>query len=207
MGYDVHITRKIEWSDEDGPCITEDEWRAYVASDSELVITGSAECKTPQGETVRISQPLMTEWRHHSSRSPVWLSYFEGNLSIKNPDEECRAKMRQIAAKLQAKVQGDDGEYYEGSEAPRQPQISLGSRVAGWFSKRRPNPQPKIEHEPLPFAVGDRVFDAWGFEHTITSIDPKAHHGMGMIRSRRSSDGTEHSYALIAHGFKTVTKK
>lgn len=113
MGYDVHITRKTEWSDEAGPRITEDEWRAYVASDPELVMTGFAKCETAQGETIKISQPLMTEWRHHSSRSPVWLSYFEGNLSIKNPDAECLAKMRQIAAKLQARVQGDEGEYYD----------------------------------------------------------------------------------------------
>jgi len=38
---------------------------------------------------------------------------FKGNLSIKNPDEECLAKMRQIAARLQARVQGDDGEFYD----------------------------------------------------------------------------------------------
>ena len=119
MGYDVHITRKSEWSDENGPQISEGEWKACVASDPELVITGSAECKTPQGETIKISQPLMTEWRNHSSRSLVWLSYFDGNLSIKNPDEECLAKMRELATKLKARVQGDDGEYYD--EVPKKP--------------------------------------------------------------------------------------
>lgn len=113
MGYEVHITRKVEWSDENGPRISENEWKAYVASDSELVITGAAEQANPNGETIRIAQPLLTEWRRHSSRSPVWFSYFEGNLSVKNPDEECLAKMRQIAAKLLARVQGDDGEFYD----------------------------------------------------------------------------------------------
>ena len=113
MGYDVHITRKTEWSDESGPLITEDDWRAYVASDPELVITGCAECKTPAGDVIKMTHPLLTEWRHHSSRTTIWLSYFEGNLSIKNPDEECLAKMRKIASKLQARVQGDDGEFYD----------------------------------------------------------------------------------------------
>jgi len=112
-----------------------------------------------------------------------------------------------IAREFDATVQGDDGEIYDGSESVRQPQISLGSRISGWFSKLRPKPQPKIEQEPLTFAVGDKVVDTWGFEHTILSIDPKAHSGMGVILSRRNSDGTEHSYALIAHAFKPVEKK
>jgi hypothetical protein len=127
MGYDIHITRKNEWSDEDGPRITEAEWQAYVASDPEMVITGVAEHTNPPGETIRITQPLLTEWRHHSSRSPVWFSYFEGNLSVKSPDEECLAKMRQIAARLQARVQGDEGESYD--EPPQKP--SLFKRLFG----------------------------------------------------------------------------
>ena len=113
MGYDVHITRKKEWSDEDGPRITESEWKGYVASDPEMIVTGVAEHTNPQGETIRITQPLLTEWRQHSSCSPVWFSYFEGSLTVKNPDEECLAKMRRVAAKLQARVQGDEGEFYD----------------------------------------------------------------------------------------------
>ena len=72
MGYDVHITRKKEWSDEDGPRITEDEWQAYVASDADMIITGFAEQRNQQGETIRITQPLLTQWRKHSRHSPVW---------------------------------------------------------------------------------------------------------------------------------------
>jgi hypothetical protein len=113
MGYDVHITRKKEWFDEYGPRITEAEWQAYVSSDPEMAITGAVEHTNPQGETIRITLPLLTEWRRHSSGSPVWFSYFEGNLSVKNPDDECLAKMRQVAARLQARVQGDEGEFYD----------------------------------------------------------------------------------------------
>lgn len=113
MGYDVHITRKEEWSDEDGPRISESEWRAYVASDPDMVITGVAEHTNLRGETIRLTQPSLTEWRGHSGHSPVWFSYFEGSLVVKNPDDECLAKMRQIASRLQARVQGDDGEFYD----------------------------------------------------------------------------------------------
>jgi len=127
MGYDVHITRKKEWSDEDGPRITEDEWQAYVASDADMVITGFAAHTNPLGETIHITQPLLTEWRKHSSHSPVWFSYFEGSLVVKNPDDECLAKMRQIASRLQARVQGDEGEFYD--EPP--PKASFFKRLFG----------------------------------------------------------------------------
>lgn len=100
-----------------GPYIAESEWQAYVASDSEMVITGVAEHTNPDGDTIRVTQPLLTEWRRSSGAAPVWFSYFEGNLDVKNPDEECLAKMRQIAGKLQARVQGDDGEFYD--ETPK----------------------------------------------------------------------------------------
>ena len=117
MGYDVHITRKKDWIDKGGPRISEDEWRAYVSSDSEMVISGVAEHTNPQGETIRLTHPLLTEWRHHSSGSPVWFSYFEGSLVVKSPDEECLSKMRRIAATLRARVQGDEGEFYDQSAA------------------------------------------------------------------------------------------
>jgi hypothetical protein len=197
LGYDIHITRKSNWFDEGGPCITEDEWRRYVASDYEMVMSGVAEQANPQGETIRLMHPLLTEWRRHSSGSTVWFSYFEGSVVVKNPDDECLAKMKQVAVALKAQMQGDDGEIYEGGGPPRQPTPSFGERAAGWFAHLHLPRRSKIE--PLPFGVGDRVRDPWGNEHTVISIDPKAEHGMGVIRTRHS-DGTEHAHTMIAHG-------
>jgi len=188
MGYDIHITRRKFWADK-GDDITAEEWLKYVHRDPELGLR-------PE------SGKCFAAWSGGS-----WLDWSEGVIYTKNPNDALVAKMVAIAKQFDATVQGDDSEIYDGSEFPRQPQISLGSRIAGWFSRLRPKPQQKIEHEPLPFGVGDRVVDAWGFEHTIISIDPEANHGMGRIRSRRSNDGTEHSYAVIAHGFKPVPKK
>jgi hypothetical protein len=206
MGYDVHITRKENWFDEGGPIITEDEWRDYVASDPEMKITGVAEHTNPQGETIRLTSPLLTEWRKRSSGSIVWLSYHEGNLALKNPDDECLAKLRQIASKLKARVQGDDGEFYDGTgETPQQTDSSLRDRIAGWFRHLRSAKPLEIQHEPLPFAVGDRVRDPWGNQHTVIGIDPKAEHGLGMIRTRRD-DGTEIGHAMVAHGLAPIIK-
>jgi hypothetical protein len=36
MGYDIHITRKANWSDDEGDSITSEEWLAVLDSDSEL---------------------------------------------------------------------------------------------------------------------------------------------------------------------------
>ena len=42
MGYDLHITRRAEWADRDGPEITLKEWEAYVRSDDEVRIEGNS---------------------------------------------------------------------------------------------------------------------------------------------------------------------
>lgn len=111
MGYDLHITRKELWF-EDGPDIDDSEWRAYVASDPELRITGVAEAPLPDGGALRYESPLMAEWRRRSGGETVWFDFRDGRVVVKNPDDEIIAKMRQIAAALRARVQGDEGEFY-----------------------------------------------------------------------------------------------
>ncbi|HWP39921.1 MAG TPA: hypothetical protein VNL70_03265 [Tepidisphaeraceae bacterium] len=36
MGYDLHITRRSQWADDDGPQITLEAWKACVESDAEV---------------------------------------------------------------------------------------------------------------------------------------------------------------------------
>ncbi len=62
MGYEVHITRKEHWSDEDGPELTLDEWESTVQSDPELELREAAEAVTPTGEIVRIETPGLSVW-------------------------------------------------------------------------------------------------------------------------------------------------
>ncbi len=193
MGYDLHITRRRNWADK-GADITADEWLAYVRRDSELLL---------QPE----SGPCFAVWSGPSELDGPWLNWADGQIYTKNPDAPLIDKMVAIARQLDAMVQGDDGEIYDGgSRPPRQPKLSIGERVAEWFARLRHQHRLKIEHERLPFGVGDRVRDTWGNEHTVILIDPEAEHGMGVIRIRRD-DGKELAYAMIAHGLKPVTKE
>jgi len=104
MGYDVHITRKKDWCDEDGPVITAEEWLRYVASDPQLRLD-------PSSKRHSVTIDIQSEY------PDPWLEWFNGEIYSKNPDEAIRAKMIQIAAALGAKVQGDDGETYRSGKA------------------------------------------------------------------------------------------
>ena len=112
-----------------------------------------------------------------------------------------------MARALDAFAVGDDGETYgEDGGVPHPQTVSFGERVAGWLARVRAQRQPVIEHQPLPFGVGDRVRDFLGNEHTVMSIDPMAEQGMGVIRTRRG-DGTEHEHAMSAHGLELAEKR
>lgn len=102
MGYDLHITRKDDWADETGPVITAEEWRALIDSDSELELDSHTRCVMSDGEFV------FAAWNGQTGA----LGHYAGEITSKNPDELLIAKMIEIANRLGAKVQGDDGETY-----------------------------------------------------------------------------------------------
>lgn len=117
MGYDLHITRKKNWDgfeDEHGPEISFDEWMAVVGADSELRAVGHIDMRLPDNSIFR--QPLFA-WTAHSRYrdddpgAALWL--WRGNVGSTNPDREFRCKMWLLAQVLKAKVQGDDGEFYD----------------------------------------------------------------------------------------------
>jgi len=100
MGYDVHVTRKEFWADEEGSEITLDEWLAYVRNDTEI----EADTENPSLENyVFIS---------HLDKWPIWWSE-DGRIYTKNPNELVTKKLLEIANALNAQVQGDDGEVYD----------------------------------------------------------------------------------------------
>jgi len=99
MGYDFHITRRDNWYDE-GAEISADEWLKYVESDPELTIDES------NGKYFAI-------WKED------WLDWRRGEIYTKNPRKNLVEKMIQIANRLNAKVQGDEGEVYiDSSQVP-----------------------------------------------------------------------------------------
>ncbi|HXE54889.1 MAG TPA: hypothetical protein VN541_17845 [Tepidisphaeraceae bacterium] len=103
MGYELHITRAESWADNDGKEITADEWLELVSADPELRLAG-------------YNGPYFAIWSGPSEYPDPWLDWFGGNISSKHPDSLLIEKMAQIAAKLGAKVQGDDGELYVGAD-------------------------------------------------------------------------------------------
>jgi hypothetical protein len=200
MGYDLHITRRKDWSN-DEPDISLAEWEAYVSSDPELRLTGIAETPTPDG-LLQYKNAGLAVWVAHPSRQ-VWFDPRAGGIAVKNPDEITIDKMVAIARRLRAHVQGDDGETYTGGgQRPTLPDApSFFERVRSWLwhlTHRR-----RVETPSLPFAVGDRVRDIRGHVGTVTSIDLAAEHGLGSVRVR-FDDGRELNYAAIAHDLECV---
>lgn len=100
MGYDLYITRAEHWSEGEGREIGRDEWLSLVADDPELMPDPA------NGDEFAL-------WNGPSRHAEPWLQWREGNISTKNPDGNLVAKMIQIAARLGARVQGDDGEFYD----------------------------------------------------------------------------------------------
>jgi hypothetical protein len=99
MGYDLHITRAKEWSDNDDAQITAEEWLRVVAADPELSLAG-------------YNGDYFALWNGPSRNPDPWFDWSGGNVMTKSPDPALVAKMIQLAERLGARVQGDDGEIY-----------------------------------------------------------------------------------------------
>lgn len=115
MGYELHITRREHWADTEATDISMDEWLAYVNSDTELELTNGYDTKIG-AETSHQDSPGFCKWNAHptekEANSRPWFAYWKGSIDTKNPDTPTIRKMMQMASALNAKVQGDDGEFY-----------------------------------------------------------------------------------------------
>ncbi|QKG57110.1 hypothetical protein GKZ68_11000 [Hymenobacter sp. BRD128] len=124
MGYEVHITRKVpRWADEeDNATITLAEWLDYVASDSEMRLDEYPEWPVYLADgNINPESDGQSVWLPYSKNGVAgnyaWFCYFSDRVTVKNPDEEILGKMLAIARTLGARVQGDDGEYFDESSA------------------------------------------------------------------------------------------
>ncbi|MEU6389108.1 hypothetical protein [Streptomyces sp. NPDC046939] len=112
MGYDLHITRRDDWYDEAGPEITAAEWVALVETDPDLAMVPPSPdwSGPPQWIADMVTHPP-------EGRMGTALRWDSGEIRAKNPSEVLIGKMQQVAAALNARVQGDDGELY-GADVP-----------------------------------------------------------------------------------------
>jgi hypothetical protein len=132
MGYDVHITRKDNWWDPEGPEISLAEWLAVVDADAEMRLDGYAEARLDNGRVLRTEREGLSVWtalsQHGQSGGMAWFLHSNGCVIVKNPDEEILRKMWSIAQALSAKVQGDEGEIYDSSADATRPEEYLAKK-------------------------------------------------------------------------------
>ena len=172
MGYDLHITRKANWTDDDGDTITPAEWLSVLDSDPELSRATDTGNDTPAGA-----------W----NGDPLF-QFDDGQITCKNADKAIIRKMVHIAERLGARVQGDDGEIYrqDGTsfepETPTPKPASLLSRINTWLQLRRTSRS--MQQAAPKFRVGQRVKNLWGQLGTVIKVDAKADHGLGSLRVR-----------------------
>lgn len=116
MGYEVHISRKTEWFDDEGPSISLSEWVAYIATDPDMRLDGYAEAAVGGGGVLRVEDEGLAVWtrysRHGVNGGMAWFYPGAGGIVVKNPDVEILKKMSEIAQALAARVVGDEGEEY-----------------------------------------------------------------------------------------------
>jgi hypothetical protein len=103
MGYDLHITRAERWNEPMGEEITASEWSGLVAQDPELV-------------TDEENGPYAAVWEDPEGNVRGWFDWYGGAVFTTNPDQDIVRKLLELAAQLNARVQGDDGEFYEKGE-------------------------------------------------------------------------------------------
>ena len=115
MGYELHITRASEWSESELTPISISEWVAYINADSEMRLDGFAEAQVGD-EILRYENDGLAVWvgysGHESDGNMAWFDYRHGRIVVKSPDQEIVDKMIRIARALNARVIGDDGEFY-----------------------------------------------------------------------------------------------
>jgi hypothetical protein len=133
MGYDVHITRKNDWSESEGPVISEAEWREAIAADPELSLDENTRVEMADSEFI------FAAWKGREAA----MGHYAGEITAKNADQSLLRKMVQIAKRLNAKVQGDDGEVYGEDGLPEDDGAAGGAakgggllaRLRGWLGK------------------------------------------------------------------------
>ncbi|MBS1509462.1 MAG: hypothetical protein JST86_01380 [Bacteroidetes bacterium] len=116
MGYELHIIRQNDYDNENERSnITLDEWIKYIQSDSELNLTNGFHINFPGKPEVSWRESLgFCEWVAHPGPAPFpWFDFGLGSISAKYPDRHTIGKMIKIAQVLNAKVIGDDGEYWD----------------------------------------------------------------------------------------------
>ena len=75
-------------------------------------IVNSAEIMTPDQSVVSLEAEGLYVWNGHPENLRVLFDWYNGRISVKNPDDYMVEKMLRISRLLKARVLGDEGEAY-----------------------------------------------------------------------------------------------
>lgn len=103
MGYDLHATKAKHWTKSDRREITATAWQGLVSGDPEL-------------HPDLTNGPHAVTWADPAGRHHGWFDWYGGAVYTTNPDRATVGKLLDIAARLDARVQGDSGEFYTKAE-------------------------------------------------------------------------------------------
>ena len=103
MGYDLHIIRSDDWTSAAEVPIDYAEWIAYAESDARLSQEGTLDLKGAEPS----EQPL------YAFANGPSIHWWRGHLVVSGADDAAALSLRPIAEALRARVQGDDGEFYD----------------------------------------------------------------------------------------------
>jgi hypothetical protein len=106
VGYEVHISRRENWFDDEGPGITAAEFEAAVNQSPDLVLVPFPDGW--QGSRAPVAE-LASDTQHHQESGLYWQA---GNIRSKNPSNLVIDAMCALARALNARVQDEDGELY-----------------------------------------------------------------------------------------------
>jgi hypothetical protein len=110
MSYDVHIHRAEDHVEAAEKPIPREEWEAWVANAPDLHFSQDDFVIFRYGDRERKEE--LAVWSAHPRGEESALHYYDGTVTTGNPDEHLLRRMAQIAHDLDARLQGDDGEFY-----------------------------------------------------------------------------------------------
>jgi len=109
----------------DGEPLSLDEWHRFVEGAEDLRLQDGLRGTNPvTGETMELGGEF-TIWTGHPEVAEVPFMFSGNAVSVSNPEEVALERMRAIATALNARVQGEAGEFYD--EPPKR---------RGWFRRR-----------------------------------------------------------------------
>lgn len=139
MSYNVYVTRKDDWSDDDGPDITLNDWLDYLAIDGSLIPDSHRAKSTDPRVASGAKEATHAYWAEWPGRDDagheVWFWLELGNIICANADTATLRKLFVVADVLGARLQGDEGEFYDsvGRAVKGRPRMPRGAGKRPWW--------------------------------------------------------------------------